>query len=323
MSNPHHLEKIMTNKELEERILRTFPDAHFEIVKWNGNSTSSITIKCLDCGKEKTYTRIYGLFEKRKTRFCSNCSETFSQRKVRSILKEKNLNFLSWKNEQNSNGKTIFRVEFECPKCGRVTNRRVWEFLHTCDECSWCGQGHRKKDDVFFKKEINEKFPNQYELLDTYENAKKKIQVKHLDCNFVFEITPDNLLSGKGCPRCNRYNSKGSKTIKSWLEENQLLYETEKTFSWTKQKRYDFYVPKYNLLIEFNGEQHYRPIPFFLQERSFEQQQESDKFKREMASKYGYNFLVIKYDEVEKIPQILSDTTTNLERDVKASALKE
>ena len=48
MSNPHHLEKIMTNKELEERILRTFPDAHFEIVKWNGNSTSSITIKCLE-----------------------------------------------------------------------------------------------------------------------------------------------------------------------------------------------------------------------------------------------------------------------------------
>ena len=35
-----------------------------------------------------------------------------------------------------------------------------------------------------------------------------------------------------------------------------------------------------------------------------------DKEKEENAIYHKYNFLVIKYDEVNKIPQILSDATT-------------
>lgn len=313
----------MTKEELSNKIIKTYPDAHFEIVEWDECSTHPVTIKCLNCQTERTYTRIYGLFAKRKTRFCSNCSETLSQKKVKEIIKAKGFEFIHWANENDINGKIIFRVEFRCPKCNRITNRRVWEMLHNDDECGYCGKGHRrKKDNELFLTEINKKFPEQYDILDSYIDAKTKLHVRHLDCGFIFSITPDNLLQGKGCPRCNRYNSKGSKAIKKWLQEQNFSFEVEKKFEWSGLKRYDFYIPSCRLLIEFNGEQHYRPIQFFLKSRTFEQQQESDALKERWAKENGYNFLVIKYTEIDKIPEILSGTTTNL-LDVGASASKE
>ena len=43
---------------------------------------------------------------------------------------------------------------------------------------------------------------------------------------------------------------------------------------------------------------------------TFKEQQESDIFKKEKAIENGYNFLVIKYDELEKIPSLLEGSTT-------------
>ena len=300
----------MTKKELEEKICEKFPAANFEILDWDGKVSHSITIKCLDCNTVKTYSSVSSIW-RNKTRFCKKCSETLSQQQVRKIIGKKNYIFIGWKNERDINNKIIFRVEFQCPNCKQITNRRVWEMIHSDDECAYCGAGHRrKKPNLLFVKEIEEKFPNSYEILEEYKDAKTKIKVRHKECGFIFSITPDNLLRGHGCPRCNRYNSKGSKAIKEYLENNNILYETEKTFEWSNNKRYDFYLPKYNLLIEFNGEQHYHPIPFFLQNRSFEEQRAIDKEKEEKAIHHKYNFLVIKYDEVNKIPQILGDATT-------------
>ncbi len=300
----------MTEEELYKKVISYFPNANYEIIEWDGKADNPITIKCLDCGTIKTFSRIYGLWKK-KTRFCTTCSETLSQRKVRDILSTKGLEFLEWNNDIDNNGKTIYRVKFRCSRCGQVTDRRVWEVLHSCDECSFCGIGHRrKKPDNLFRKEIEDLFPKQYELLGEYLNSKEKIPVRHQDCGFIFQISPDNLLRGKGCPRCNRYNSKGVKKIRAYLENNQIKYETEKIFDWSNKKRYDFYIPKDNLLIEFNGEQHYTPIPFFTQSRSFEEQQKSDIFKKQAALAHGYNFLVIKYDQISDIPTILSNSTT-------------
>lgn len=236
---------------------------------------------------------------------------TKSQQQVLEIIKRKGLQFVKWADTVDTKGKTIFRVEFLCPKCHRITNRRVWEMIHSCDECSYCGKGHRRlKDTAFFKEEVQNKYSDEYEVLDEYVNAKTKLRVRHSHCGFIFEIAPDNLLQGKGCPRCNRYNSKGSKAIKKWLTEHNFEFETEKKFDWSDMKRYDFYIPSLNLLIEFNGEQHYRPIEFFLRSRNFEEQQVADRFKEEQARLHGYKFLVIRYDELQQISEILSNSTT-------------
>lgn len=301
----------MNLQQLNNKILLRFPNANFEIIEWGEKSNSPLIIKCLDCGVIKTYTRYYGVLAKNKVRFCSNCGETLLQQKTKKRLQEKNFIFIEWLNEKQPNGGNVSKVKFKCPKCGYINTKRLFDFLNCSDECSQCGLGHRiLKTNEYFLKEIEEKYQNEYIPLDNYKNAKTKIRVKHSKCNFIFKITPDNLLQGKGCPRCNRYNSIGSKTIEKWLKENNFKYEKEKNFNWIGKKRYDFFVPSVNLLIEFNGIQHYKPIDFFLQNRTFEEQLDSDKEKEKKAIEHGYNFLIIKYDEINRIPEILSSSTT-------------
>lgn len=306
----------MTKKEVEEKIYSRFPEANFEITNWDGGACSPITIKCLDCGIERTYTRYYGAIAKNKVRFCSNCGETELQQEVKKAIAENgHLEFVKWVNEKDSNGKTIFNVEIRCKDCERTFIRTVFIFVkgrkadgkNPIRDCPYCGKWHHSKDNESFLSSLD---LNEFEPLEEYNGAHNKIKIRHRKCGFIFSITPANLNHGQGCPRCNRYNSKGSKKIKEYLDNHNIIYEVEKKFDWAGRYRYDFYIPQDNLLIEFNGEQHYRPIEFFLRSRSFEEQQESDRFKEAAAKEHGYNFLVIRYDEVDSINTILDGSTT-------------
>ncbi|WP_283695656.1 zinc-ribbon domain-containing protein [Clostridium perfringens] len=63
----------------------------------------------------------------------------------------------------------------------------------------------RRKTHEEFVKEVQEKYGNEYEILGEYVNVRTKIKVKH-NCekcnNHKWEITPHNLLKGRGCPKC-------------------------------------------------------------------------------------------------------------------------
>lgn len=61
---------------------------------------------------------------------------------------------------------------------------------------------------------------------------------------------------------------------------------------------YDIYVPKYKLLIEYNGEQHYERSSLFHKTKSkFNAQVRRDKRKAKLAADNGFNLLVVRYDE--------------------------
>ena len=75
---------------------------------------------------------------------------------------------------------------------------------------------------------------------------------------------------------------------------------------------YDFYLPMYNLFVEFQGEQHKRPIDFFGGEEKFKVQQEHDKRKREYAKEHNINLLEIWYYDFSNIEEILTKTLNNL-----------
>jgi len=70
---------------------------------------------------------------------------------------------------------------------------------------------------------------------------------------------------------------------------------------------YDFYLPQYNLLIEYQGEQHERYIKYFHKSiEDFEKQVEHDRRKKEYAQQNGYNFLEIWYWDFDNIEEILT-----------------
>ena len=86
------------------------------------------------------------------------------------------------------------------------------------------------------------------------------------DCGNECITLLDYLIQGNkiscGCKRL----SNGENIIKTILDENNILYEQEKTFSSCKFPesncllRFDFYLPQYNTIIEFDGAQHFNFI---------------------------------------------------------------
>ena len=120
-------------------------------------------------------------------------------------------------------------------------------------------------------------------------------------------------LNGTRCPICKE--SHGERKIREYLIKNNIEFIREKTFqslrgTGNQVLRYDFHIPSKNLLIEFQGEQHYRPVDFNNEgmeqaEKNFEIQQEHDRRKREYAQQNNITLLEITYLEEDKIEEIL------------------
>lgn len=102
--------------------------------------------------------------------------------------------------------------------------------------------------------------------------------------------------------------SHGEKRIIDWLEENNIQYIFQYPM---KIKDYnlvlDFYLPQYDLYIEYNGEQHYSPINFFGGIKRFRQQLEWDKAKQNSLKG---KLLIIPYTFYDNIENILKSSTT-------------
>lgn len=68
----------------------------------------------------------------------------------------------------------------------------------------------------------------------------------------------------------------------------------------------DFYLPDYNTFIEFNGEQHYKPVKWFGGEEKFKQQQERDYALRYYCKEHKITLIEIPYTDFDNIEKILT-----------------
>ena len=68
---------------------------------------------------------------------------------------------------------------------------------------------------------------------------------------------------------------------------------------------YDFYIPKYNILLEYQGEYHDNTARNQTKQQ-FKIQQEHDRRKKEYAIKHNINLLEIWYYDFDKIEEILT-----------------
>ena len=101
-----------------------------------------------------------------------------------------------------------------------------------------------------------------------------------------------------GCPICNA--SRGEKKLSIYFKSKVIRYETQKMFEGLKLEgnlKCDFYIPDYNVVIEYNGRQHYEPVKAFGGEKEFKKTVKRDKIKKKYCLDNGIRFEVIKYDE--------------------------
>ena len=88
------------------------------------------------------------------------------------------------------------------------------------------------------------------------------------------------------------------------LKQGGISFEREKTFSDLRKNKYrfDFYLPKQNILIEINGSQHYENISFFYKNKTeFKKAQERDRRKISYALANEIPLYIIPYWEIPEI----------------------
>jgi len=142
----------------------------------------------------------------------------------------------------------------------------------------------------------------------------KKVWWKCLKCGNEWVSTISNRFNGCGCPRCSK--SQLEKSTHLVLDKLFIKCEPQYTSTRCKYKKslpFDFYLPEYNCCIECQGIQHY---PKEFKKSHFAQldwttndqliaQNKRDKIKRNFCKKNKIKLIYIKYDEIDKIEEIL------------------
>lgn len=141
------------------------------------------------------------------------------------------------------------------------------------------------------------------------EVAKDKIGFVCSCCGNVFYSQFDVLKrSGRVlCYDCNATMSNLEYKVKTYLEENNIKYIQQKRFPKCKLKRslpFDFYLIDYNYVIEVNGQQHYyENNEYFHSERTLQEQQEVDKYKKQFCIDNGIGYLELPFWLINNPPQ--------------------
>lgn len=135
-----------------------------------------------------------------------------------------------------------------------------------------------------------------YSLVD-FINSRIKVKIICKKHNYIFEQTPSNHIQGAGCRRCK--SSYGEAKVELFLLKNEIKYEPQKKFDECKCKQslpFDFYLPEFKILIEYNGKLHYfKPSEYFGGEKSFIRTQTNDKIKKKFCKQNKIPLLIIPY----------------------------
>lgn len=159
-------------------------------------------------------------------------------------------------------------------------------FGHGCPKCS---SNYRKNTEDFVTK-ANEIHNHKFDYSKTnYVSATKKVCIicpKHGE----FYQIPNDHLDGHGCPKCNQ--SILEKQIMQMLDENKIEYVYQKRFHWLRNKlpmSLDFFIPKYNIAIECQGEQHFENKEFT--NNSLNQIIKRDSLKNQLCKEHDIKIL--------------------------------
>lgn len=181
--------------------------------------------------------------------------------------------------------------------------------------CMQCGldklsQSLKIPIEIYIKK-LNERF-EYIKLVSGYNGVTQLADFYCEKCNNSFIDYPNYILR-RGCPNCN--STSMEQKISKILTHYGIEYKHQFSFIDCKDKRslpFDFYLPKYNILIEYDGRQHYYPVNFggISDEdalKNLEITQKHDKIKTEYCKTHHIPLIRIPYWDNENIEQIILD----------------
>lgn len=189
--------------------------------------------------------------------------------------------------------------------CGRVKSIRTGDLKNgAVKSCGRCQLAENLTGQQFGKLTVLEREFNYV----TKSGKKPKGAYWKCSCDCGGQITTLGTSLSQGLvTSCGCISSIGEENIRNLLMKSNIKFETQKTFldlridnAWFY--RYDFYLPDYNRLIEFDGEQHYSySNKGWNTEEKFKKTQQADKIKNEYALSHNIDLIRILYWERDNI----------------------
>lgn len=198
-----------------------------------------------------------------------------------------------------------------CPECANYPNKK--SPLERCNE--WIAKCIEKYGE------------GRYDYSRAHEDYVNNDSLVWIRCclhNHWFKTTPDNNLRtvNGSCPICSAEftETQGEAEIHRWLlkhgitnfKQDEVTLPNENPKCKRQYLRPDFWLPDYNLFIEYNGEQHYEDVDYFFNDNfTFEDQQIRDQTLRDYCQRHGHRLLEIPYWDFQRIGEILTDELLN------------
>jgi hypothetical protein len=221
-------------------------------------------------------------------------------------------------NIQNSNT----YVKYNCPRHGEHTAKIYALVLsHGCAECQYEENTLKSRHPADYVESVF----NNYGVILLNKEEYSKWDLKNLraicpECGkeFLTSFGAFTKYCGQSCPACSASESRGEREIRHILENSYINFEQEYSFVDCRDKNplpFDFYLPDYNVLIEYQGVQHYDVIERFGGLEGFILRQKHDQIKSEYCLLHNITLITIPYWEFHNITQILQQEL-NLHEDI-------
>jgi very-short-patch-repair endonuclease len=167
--------------------------------------------------------------------------------------------------------------------------------------CKQCALDNRTDTKYKFINKANNihNFKYNYDKVD-YITCRKKVIITCLIHGDFTQKPRDHINNKQGCPICKE--SKGELLVSNILTELNIKFDRQKSFTNLKYKYllyFDFYLPDYNICIEYDGEQHFRSIEYWGGDKQFEIIKLRDNLKSEYCKDNNINLLRLKYGKSE------------------------
>lgn len=278
------------------------------------NSSTKVTIIC-DCGYEfeqtpNSHLQGYG---------CKKCAGQYSPttEEWKKMAIDIHGNDYGYDEVEYKNSDT--KVKIWCNKHEEFFWQNPGNHItlgHGCKKCAIEENANRNR---FTTDEVVEYFieihGDKYDYCDVdYKNNRTPVKIFCKKHKIYFEQSPCVHLRGCGCPICR--SSQGELRITETLQKLNIYYKPQyknDTCRNINELPFDFAILKNNevlFLIEYQGEQHFRPVDFYGRPHedsieAFAYTLKTDKIKNDWCSASGIKLLKISYYDYKTIEEIL------------------
>lgn len=295
----------LTQEELDE-----FTNEEYEMATPSQGMKKSIILVHKKCGYHWK-TRLDSVINKgHRCPYCSHHCKLTTEDFKQQVLDTIGTGYTVLSEYKNNRTKIKMRHEV----CGTEYEVRPNSIASNHTRCPKCfGNSRYTQEEV--QKIITDKLGPEFKVASHYHNNKKPITIEHIPMKHTFTTRLGSIIAGSiSCPICNESHMES--ITRQYLIAHNIPFESQKQFPDCRYQRklpFDFYLPDNNTLIELDGWQHFKDIPYFNQHEGLTERTRRDAIKDKYCTDTGINLLRIGYSELDNLMNDLDKYLSNFQ----------